>query len=74
MSRYDLSRVADELDTTAEGISYYGNALYVAQDFDFLNDFDRAILRRWLNGSQTKADCFSLFHIATKIREKGKQS
>lgn len=73
--KYDLNRIAYELDETANGNSYYGNALIVSMDLKFLNDEDRIILKSYLSGffehnpKNTLAFKTGLQEIAIKIRE-----
>ena len=69
MSRYDAKQVAKELQATAQGDSYYGNALYVARDYQCLTDDDRVCLTRWLVGSNTSQDRFQLQDIAIRLHE-----
>lgn len=63
-----LNRIADELDATAHGHAYYGNALYVAKDVPGLTAADRACLDRWATGADTSSDRFDLMDIAIRIR------
>ena len=70
MMKYDNKKIAHELDCTAEGGAYYGNALYVSLDFPFLTENDRDCLRRYMHGSNTAADRFRLQDIAILIRNK----
>lgn len=66
--KYTAAVIADELDATALGKAYYGNALRVAKDFDCLTSEDRSVLDRWSTGAQTSADFHELQAIAIKIR------
>ncbi len=68
---YDLARIAQELDETALGNSYYGNSLYVALDLPCITNNDRDCLIRWLYGSELIQDKFRLQEIAMYIREWG---
>ena len=65
--KYDNNAIARELDHTALGYAYYGNALYVACDFP-LSDEHMATLHRWLDGEQTTNDVQTLQDIAIVIR------
>lgn len=73
--KYDLNRIAYELDETAIGNSYYGNALLVSMDLKFLNDEDRIILKSYLTGfsqhnpKNTLPFSHGLQEIAMKLRE-----
>ena len=62
---YDLTQIADEIDDTAEGVKYYGNALYIARDLPFLTYKDRLDLTTALDGNVFP---HHLKSIATKIR------
>ena len=48
---YKIETIANELDRTASGAAYYGNALCAALDFQCLNDDDRAVLKAYLDGA-----------------------
>lgn len=75
MSKYTLNQIADELDATALGESYYGNALYVARDFSFLTYDDKCVLTAWMDGSNKNLDlCVELQAIAIKIRINSKET
>lgn len=66
---YDLNAIARELDQTASGYSYHGNALYVARDLPELSREDKLCLTRWLLGANTAIDGLHLQDIAIKLRE-----
>ena len=66
--KYNNKQIALELEATAEGISYYGNALYVALDHPATTANDRQMLRRYLYGSELSSDRFRLQDLAIKIR------
>lgn len=65
---YDLKRIAFELDATANGISYYGNALYVALDLPEITAKEKSMLNRYLYGSELSNDRFLLQELAIKLR------
>ncbi len=67
MPKYTPQRVADELQKTAMGAGYYGNALYMAMGFDCVSTSDRDVLRRYITGFDTKGDFHTLQDIANKI-------
>lgn len=69
--KYDLHQIAKELDLTANGESYYGNALYVAMDLPFITKNDKACLMRYLYRGELSSDRFKLQDIATIVRNKG---
>ena len=68
---YDNKQIAKELDATAMGQSYYGNAFYVARDLQLTIDTDRSMLTRWLNGGQTSQDFHALQDFAILTRFNG---
>ena len=68
---YDHKQIAKELKATASGESYFGNALYVARDMDFITDNDRQCLTRYLFGNNTATDRFRLQDIAILIDHNG---
>ena len=68
---YDNKQIAKELKATASGESYFGNALYVARDIDFITDNDRQCLTRYLFGNNTATDRFRLQDIAILIEHNG---
>jgi len=69
--KYDNKKIAKELYATAQGDSYYGNALYTALDFPFITRNDRECLFRYLNGSELLSDRFRLQDIAILIQNNG---
>jgi hypothetical protein len=71
MTKYDHKRIADELDATANGDSYYGNALYVALDLPWATYNDKAMLHRYLHGSELKTDRHRLQDFAILTRFAG---
>jgi len=72
MEEYTAKQIAEEIFITAQGQSYYGNALYVAKDFPFLNDADRSVLDSYLTGTYARSPFESrmkLQDIVIKIRQ-----
>lgn len=67
VARYNRKRIGWELERTAMGDGYYGNALRVAKDIPGLTDQDRAVLDRYAAGSQHDTDHIALQDIATKV-------
>lgn len=67
MNKYGPKQIARELTDTALGKAYYGNALYVALGIPILNDDERWVLQRWLDGNQCENDWRELQMIANKI-------
>ena len=53
---YNLSRIAWELERTAQGEGFYGNALRVAKDIPGMRLEDRSMLDRYATGTQTGTD------------------
>lgn len=65
--QYSLRQIAKELIATALGKCYCGNALYVARDLPGLEDDERWVIDRWLEGDQCGTDHIRLQEIAHKI-------
>lgn len=67
--KYDEKQIAYELWLTARGTHYYGNALYVAQDMRCIiaSPEHRAVILRYLNGTQKAADHIMLQEAARLI-------
>jgi hypothetical protein len=65
---YTLSRIAKELDDTALGKAYYGNALRVAKDIPGVTAEERALLDRYATGAQRGTDHVGLQDLAIKLR------
>lgn len=65
---YDAIQIAKELEETAQGNGYHGNALRVAKDIPDVTDEERAVLDRWATGRQVVPDTWSLHRLAIKIR------
>lgn len=53
---YNLRRIAWELERTALGDGFYGNALRVAKDIPGIRLEDRSMLDRYATGTQTGTD------------------
>ena len=70
---YDRKAISNELQKTAMGTHYYGNALYVALDFPDLSSLQKRAIKRWLKGTNTVADGFALQHIAIDILDTEKE-
>jgi len=66
--RYNEARIAWELECTAMGEAYYGNALRVAKDLDCVTPEDRSLLDRWATGGNGGTDHVALQDLALKIR------
>lgn len=65
--QYNHKRIGWELERTAMGDGYYGNALRVAKDFPELSDEDRSVLDRYATGAQRHSDHIALQVIAMKV-------
>lgn len=65
--QYNHKRIGWELERTAMGDGYYGNALRVAKDIPGLTDQDRAVLDRYATGSQHDTDHIALQDIAMRV-------
>lgn len=70
-SPYSLQRIAKELDLTAAGEAYYGNALRVAKDVPGVSGEDRLLLDRYATGRQRDPDHVALQELAIKLRTLG---
>lgn len=68
-SRYDLYKISEELDKTALGEKYYGNALYVARDLPCVTSGDIDCLNRFMWSNTNNTDRCKLQQIAIYIRE-----
>lgn len=67
---YDRNAICRELQATANGDAYYGNALYIARDLPELDESDRDELSEWLSGADRKIKgSHSLNDIILKIQE-----
>ena len=65
--QYNRKRIGWELERTAMGDGYYGNALRVAKDIPGLTDQDRAVLDRYATGAQHGTDHIALQDIAMRV-------
>ena len=54
MSTYNLKQIANEIQATAEGRAFYGNALFVAMDLPFLTAEDKNIIDLYQTGQNRK--------------------
>lgn len=68
---YNKRKIADELTATAQGDSYYGNALYVA--LDLAEGKDKEMLHRYLHGSELTSDKFALQEFANRLAQQPEQ-
>jgi hypothetical protein len=64
---YNAARIAWELERTAMGDGYHGNALRVAKDIPGLTDEDRALLDRYATGRNSGTDHVALQDLALRI-------
>lgn len=69
MTTYNKARIAWELERTAMGDGYYGNALRVAKDMPDATAEDRALLDRWATGRQCGTDGHALQRLALRLYE-----
>jgi hypothetical protein len=70
-SPYSLLRIAKELELTATGAAYYGNALRVTKDIPGVSDEERLLLDRYATGRQRDPDHVALQDLAIKLRTLG---
>ena len=61
-------KLAGRLDEIAAGRAWYGSALAEAIKKPYLSDVEKAVVFRYLNGSQTGMDHVTLQDIARAIR------
>jgi len=66
-SPYTAKRIAWELDRTAQGDAYYGNAIHVAMDIPGLSDADQMVLHRYAFGKAQGTDHVALQDIALRV-------
>ncbi len=72
---YNKKKIAQELFDTAQGISYYGNALYVARDIPGITDIEKDFLEKCLiKGVITFEDRIELQNLSIKIRSMSKST
>ena len=64
---YNAARIAWELERTAMGDGFHGNALRVAKDIPGLTDDDRALLDRYATGRNSGTDHVALQDLALRI-------
>lgn len=64
---YNALRIAWELERTAKGDGYFGNALRVAKDMNGITDSDRSLLDRYATGLHHGTDHVALQALAMKI-------
>ena len=60
-------RIAWELERTAMGDGYYGNALYDAMEMTQTTQHDREMLGRYMHGANMKTDHVKLQDLAMRI-------
>ena len=68
---YNKRKIADELIATAQGNSYYGNALYDA--LDVAEGKDKEMLHRYLHGSELTSDRIALQDFANRLVQQPEQ-
>jgi len=68
-TEYNEARIAWELERTALGDGFYGNALRVAKDIAGVTDADRALLDRYATGKQRGTDHVALQELALRIAD-----
>lgn len=64
---YNAARIAWELERTAMGDGFHGNALRVAKDIPGLTDADRTLLDRYATGRNSGTDHVALQDLALRI-------
>lgn len=71
MSTYNEKQIGWELERTALGDGYYGDALRVAKDMPGISDLDCSLLDRWATGAQQSMDHVRLQEFALKVYQSG---
>ena len=71
---YNLKRIAWELERTALGDGFYGNALRVAKDLSGITPKDCSVLDRYATGAQTGTDHVHLQWLAQWLYHKYKRT
>ena len=64
---YNLKRIAWELERTAMGDGFYGNALRVAKDIPEVTPEERSLLDRYATGGNSGRDFFALQDLAMRL-------
>lgn len=67
MSTYNVKQIAWELERTAMGDGYHGNALRVAKDLPGVTAADRALLDRFATGRSSGMDYLSLQDLSLRL-------
>ncbi len=67
MSGPDIKRIAWELERTAMGDGFHGDALRAAKALPGVTDDDRALLERWETGAVVTCDHIALQVLAMRI-------
>lgn len=65
---YGYIEIANELQKTAQGEAYYGNALRVAKDIPEITPEERSVLDAFATGKYSFENRMALQDIAIKIR------
>ena len=60
--------LADKLDDIALGKQWSESTLVESLDLSFLNQLDKVVITRYINGSQINMDHIRLQDVAIKIR------
>lgn len=66
-NKYNVERIAWEMEQTALGNAFYGNALRVAKDIPSLSDEDLSLLDRFATGLNSGTDHVSLQRLACRL-------
>jgi hypothetical protein len=71
MKPYNHVKIANELDATASGSTYHGNTLHDALELPWATHNDKAMLGRYMYGSELLSDRLKLQEFAILTRNKG---
>ncbi len=67
---YNAKRIAWELERTAMGDGFHGNALRVAKDLPGVTDIDRSLLDRYATGAHGGTDHVALQDLAMRLYQR----
>lgn len=68
-TKYTAQQIARELEYTASGQGYYGNALRVAKDIPGVTPEERALLDRYATARNSGTDHVALATLALRINQ-----
>lgn len=66
---FSIQHMADQLQQTAMGEAYFGNALQVAKEIPGLTQDELELIDRFATGQQKDTDHIALQQLANKLKE-----